>query len=98
MIQNILPKPSAIPRAGSGLCSNGVVIGFSCSDAGWIDILQRASSDGGRTWSSPRLVVSDPRLRSNSSEWHTIGDALPVNRTPQQAVEEGAVVSACSVR
>jgi sialidase-1 len=51
---------------------------FSCSDSGWIDLLLKTSGDGGRTWSQPTLVVSDAGLRSNASEWHTIGDALPV--------------------
>jgi sialidase-1 len=51
---------------------------FSCSDSGWIDIVQKTSVDDGRTWGSPQLVVSDPWLRSNTFEWHTIGDALPV--------------------
>ena len=51
---------------------------FSCSDAGWIDIVQKTSTDGGRTWGAPQLVVSAPNLVSNASEWHTIGDALPV--------------------
>ena len=51
---------------------------FSCSDAGWIDVLVKCSLDGGKSWSKAALVVSDPNLRSNTSEWHTIGDALPV--------------------
>ena len=51
---------------------------FSCSDAGWIDLLLRTSLDNGKTWGPAQLVVSDVSLRSNSSEWHTIGDALPV--------------------
>ena len=51
---------------------------FSCSDAGWIDLMVKASHDNGQSWSEPQLVVSDSAVRSSSKEWHTIGDALPV--------------------
>eukprot|EP00929_Paragymnodinium_shiwhaense_P119872 TRINITY_DN91783_c0_g1_i1.p1 TRINITY_DN91783_c0_g1~~TRINITY_DN91783_c0_g1_i1.p1 ORF type:complete len:412 (-),score=48.84 TRINITY_DN91783_c0_g1_i1:108-1238(-) len=46
----------------------------SCDDAGYIDLLLKRSHDNGKTWSEAQMVYGN----STESEWHTIGDALPV--------------------
>ncbi|CAK0867162.1 unnamed protein product [Prorocentrum cordatum] len=46
----------------------------SCDDHGYVDLLLRRSSDNGKSWSPATMIYSN----SSETEWHTIGDALPV--------------------
>lgn len=47
---------------------------FSCDDHGYVDILVRVSDNLGQTWGQPAFVYGD----STATDWHTIGDALPI--------------------
>ena len=46
----------------------------SCDDHGYVDLLLRRSPDDGKTWGAPSLIAGN----SSETEWHTIGDALPI--------------------
>lgn len=47
---------------------------FSCDDHGFVDLLYRRSTDSGAVWGPPQLFFGN----SSASDWHTIGDALPI--------------------
>ena len=47
---------------------------YSCDDHGFIDLLYRRSTNLGADWDPPKVFYSN----SSSTDWHTIGDALPI--------------------
>ena len=56
---------------------------YSCDDHGFIDLLLRRSFDNGTTWSPATVVHSN----STESDWHTVGDALPVRDAATGAIQ-----------
>ena len=56
---------------------------YSCDDHGFIDLLVRRSFDNGTTWSPATVVHSN----STESDWHTVGDALPVRDAATGAIQ-----------
>lgn len=55
---------------------------YSCDDWGYIDLLMKRSHDNGKTWTEPLMVYGN----STETDWHTIGDALPIYDIIEKAV------------